>query len=99
MLFKVFTIYDEKAKAYLPPFTLPTTPMAVRSFADCVNNPEHAFGRHPQDFTLFDLGSFDDAKALFEVHKGRAIHNGLEVVVSFLDDDQGVLPLKVVPDA
>ncbi len=61
MLHKIFNIYDQKAHAYLPPFTLPTADMAIRTFADCVNSKDHAFGRHPSDYTLFEGGDYDDS--------------------------------------
>lgn len=56
----MFTIYDNKAEAFLPPFTLPNHAMAARTFADCVRDPQHAFSRNPSDYNLFELGSFDD---------------------------------------
>lgn len=55
MNFKMFAIFDEKAKAFLPPFVLPETGQAVRAFADCVNDPNHQFGKHPHDYTLFHV--------------------------------------------
>ena len=65
MIHTVFSIYDTKAKAYLPPFILPRKEMAQRTFADCVNAPDHQFHLHPEDYTLFDLGSFDDETARY----------------------------------
>lgn len=78
MIHKIFTIYDEKAHAYLPPFNLHTSDMAIRVFADCVNSPEHQFGKHPHDYTLFEIGNFDDQKG--EIHKTRSqsLGNGVE---------------------
>lgn len=64
---KVFCIYDDKAKAYLAPFFLPEMGMAIRAFGDCVNDPKHAFGMHPEDYTLFCAGTFDQASGLFEL--------------------------------
>jgi len=56
----IFSVYDLKAKAYLPPFFLPKEEMAVRVFTDCVNDPTHQFSKHPNDYTLFKLGDFND---------------------------------------
>ena len=64
-MLKVFTVYDNKAEAYLQPFFMRTKGEAIRAFADSVNDPNHMFNRHPEDFTLFELGEFDSAKALF----------------------------------
>lgn len=66
MKHNVFSIYDSKANAYLPPFFLPTVAMAVRAFSDCVNSDDHQFGKHPSDFTLWHLGTWDDATCVYK---------------------------------
>ncbi len=60
MISKIFSIYDEAAAAHLPPFFLPTDAMAKRTFGDCINDPKHAFSAHPDHYTLFDHGTFDN---------------------------------------
>jgi len=80
---KIFSIYDQKAYAYLPPFTLPHADMAERTFMDCINSSDHAFGRNPADYTLFELGTYDDNKALITPYEVvRTIGNGIEYVKS-----------------
>ena len=63
----IFTIYDDKAEVYLPPFTFKTVGEALRAFADSANDVTHAFCKYPQDFTLFNVGGFDDANASFAI--------------------------------
>ena len=65
MIHKMFSVFDSGAAAYLPPFILPRDEMAVRTFADCCKAPDHQFGKFPQDYTLFRLGTFDDETAEF----------------------------------
>lgn len=64
----LFTVYDDKSEAYLQPFFLQTIGQAIRAFTDCANDPNHQFGRHPADYTLFELGSFDDSNAGFALY-------------------------------
>ena len=78
MNLSVFCIHDVKAGAYLPPFFLPQVAMAARTFADCVNDPTHAFGKNPQDYTLYHLGSYDDNTAEIILQEKRSIGNGME---------------------
>lgn len=59
MKLKLFSVFDEKAKSFIAPFAMPTDAMAVREFAGCVNDEKHAFGRNPEDYTLFRLGEVD----------------------------------------
>lgn len=80
MIHKMFSIFDSAAEAYLPPFALPTEGMAVRTFTDCVNSEKHQFGVNPGDYTLFELGTFDDGKGVFDALPAcLKVCNGLEV--------------------
>ena len=60
MIHKVFTVYDSKAEAYMQPFFSPTTGLAIRSFSEVANNKDHAFSKYPEDYTLFEIGEFND---------------------------------------
>lgn len=64
---KVFCIYDSKAEAYLQPFFMKTVGEAERAVADLVNQSDHHFNKHSGDFTLFELGSWDEFKARFDL--------------------------------
>lgn len=63
MILKTFSIYDNKAMAFRTPFYLHMEGEAIRAFADMVNDPEHPVGQHPEDYTLFLLGDFNDQSA------------------------------------
>lgn len=78
----LFTVYDEKAEVFTPPFFVPTLGIATRAFADCINSDEHQFGKHPADYTLFQLGSFDDHDALLEHVDKQMLGNGVEFIQS-----------------
>jgi len=78
MIHKLFSIFDEKAKAYLPPFILHQTAMAIRSFSDACKDPEHRFHLHPEDYCLYQIGIFDDETATISELKKTAIITGLE---------------------
>lgn len=67
MNFKIFTVYDCKAQNYLQPFFCRSTGEAVRSFTEIANDPKSQIGKYPVDFTLFELGSFDDNTADFVI--------------------------------
>lgn len=64
MTLKVFTVYDSKADAYLPPMFLPTKGLAIRSFSDAANSEGHNFHKYAGDFTLFEIGEYDDSNAM-----------------------------------
>ncbi len=88
MILEIFAVYDEKAGAYLPPFFLPTVQIAKRTFGDCVNDPKHNFGRHPQDYTLFHQGEFDCDTSDWEVQTSYSLGNGVEFKTQPSDYDR-----------
>lgn len=65
MLLKSFCIYDAKAAAYLQPMFFKSTPEAIRAFGDACNDEKSAFHMHAEDYTLFEIGTYDDEKAEF----------------------------------
>lgn len=56
---KVFSVFDQKAGAYLRPFVADTAGLAERSFLQACRDPEHEFAKHSEDFTLVELGEFN----------------------------------------
>jgi hypothetical protein len=54
-----FCIFDAKAEAYIEPFKCHAVGQAIRSFMDIIANPQSVIAKHPEDFVLFHLGSWD----------------------------------------
>lgn len=78
MQLQIFTVYDSKAEAYMAPFYMNTKGQAIRAFTDSANDPNHQFYKHPEDYTLFLLGQYQDENASFHLQKtplpiGKAI--------------------------
>lgn len=63
MLHKIFTVYDSKIEAYLTPFFMQHRGAAIRAFTDLVNDPKSNINKYPSDFTLFEMGEYDDSSA------------------------------------
>lgn len=68
MISKVFTVYDSKAELYLNPFNMSTKGQALRGFEDLVNDGQHNFSKYPADFTLFEIGEWDDQTSMYKMH-------------------------------
>ncbi len=64
MELRMFAVYDSKAQLHIQPFFLRSDAEAVRAFGDLINDPGHPFGRHPEDYTLMFVGSFDEEKGV-----------------------------------
>ena len=89
MIHKIFTVHYSAAGAYLAPFFLHAEGIAIRTFTDCVNDPEHAFGRHPKDYNLMVLGEFNDSNGEITIYQAqKPLGNGLSFVQQSSDPDQ-----------
>jgi hypothetical protein len=57
-----YAVYDRKAEMYSQPFLEIKDGTAIRAVQDLViNNKDHAFAKHPSDFSLHRLGEFDES--------------------------------------
>lgn len=61
MLLRAYTLHDVKALTYSPPFFQHNNGLAVRMLTDLVNDNNTSVGRHPADFRLYCVGSYDDS--------------------------------------
>jgi hypothetical protein len=68
MIHKIYTVRDNKAESYLPPFYSQSKGTAIRSFSESCNDPNSMFCKYPDDFALFEIGTFDDSSCSFETH-------------------------------
>lgn len=66
MILKIFSVYDSKVESYLQPIFLHTKGEAIRCMQDCLENPEHQFTKHAEDFTLFYIGNYDNQTGICE---------------------------------
>lgn len=63
MLVKLFSVFDSKACYFGQPFQDQKESSAIRNFSDAVNdgsNPNNMWFKHPEDFSLFQVGEFDN---------------------------------------
>ena len=89
MIYQVFAVRDSKAEAYALPFFLPRMEVALRSFRDAMKDPKHEMSRHPEDYSLWCLGEFDDnTGAMLAVEP---------VLVARADDPPADAPRRPVP--
>lgn len=60
MITKLFSVYDAKAEIYHRPMHFLTTGEALRTFIDEASKEGSMIASHPEDFYLFEVGSYDD---------------------------------------
>lgn len=69
MIHKIYSVFDSKAECFTQPFFAHTRGVAVRMFKAACVDPNHDFHKFADDYTLFELGEFDDQAATFDVHE------------------------------
>lgn len=87
MQLKIYTIYDSKAEFYSKPFYATARGAALRSFTDACNDKNIDFGRYPADYTLFEIGTWDDSTASIVMHKAPV---SLGVGVEFVREKESL---------
>lgn len=81
MILQMFSIYDSKVGAYMTPVFLHSKGQALRWFSDLIKDQESTLSKHPEDYTLFHLGSFEDVSSKFEpLETPHSMGIGLELV-------------------
>jgi len=78
----IFSVHDSKAQAYLPPFYMRTKGEALRAFETTVKDTNTQFNKYPSDYTLVELGSFDEATGVIETWDKPIILENASVYLS-----------------
>lgn len=77
MLLRCFAVWDVKAEAFMRPFFAVTAGSAIRGFSDAVNAPDSEIAKHPEDYTLFEVGTFDDHSGLMRPPEKGPVNLGI----------------------
>jgi hypothetical protein len=96
MKLNVYSIFDSAAKAYTSPFFMHNDGLAIRAFQDNVNaEQENNISKHPDQFTLFRIGEFDDSTGEIKTDVVKSLGTGLEYKNSpDISDDIAQLIIK-----
>lgn len=84
---KMFVARDDKAEAFGEPFFAPATGIAIRSFTDEANgrgSQRSAVAAHPEDFSLFELGTYEASTGTLSVYEHK---KPLGCALDFLDKE------------
>lgn len=60
MVKNLYSVLDSKSQAFGNPFTSVNHNTAIRDFSTAANDSNTLIGKHPTDFILYCIGSFDD---------------------------------------
>lgn len=78
---KMFSIYDSKGQFYDKPMFLRTKADAIRGWTELANDQKTTIAKHPADFTLFEIGEFNDLTGVVTMYDAKqSIGTALEFV-------------------
>lgn len=78
MIIKIFAVFDTKAQAFNSPFFVSNEGMAIRGFTDAVNDKNNSIGQHPEDYTLFRIGDYNDENGAITPESPATLGIGVE---------------------
>jgi len=96
---KLFSVYDSKSMVYDQPWLAPNKGAAMRAVLDVLKDPNHHFTKWPADFTLFEIGEWDELTGTLVPHVAK-INCGvmIELIQINQPSDQGSkVPRDVTP--
>jgi hypothetical protein len=82
MRLNIYTIFDTASGAYLRPFFMRSDGEALRMFENESINAESPVGQHPEDYSLFRIGTYDDNKGELHPEDRECLATALEVVAA-----------------
>lgn len=91
MEMQVFAVFDKKSELHNLPFFMQTTGEALRAFMDLVRDEKTVLFRHPEDFKLVRLGTFDNKGGSFKMSEAVTVAHADE----FGQLSQGVTPIGI----
>lgn len=75
---RMYTIYDTKAEWYDDPRCIRTDGEARRAFEELAKDPNSKITKHPEDFLLYRIGSWDAENGVFTPEPGTCIAKAIE---------------------
>lgn len=78
MVKQICTIYDTKAQFFGAVMTFLSLAAAGRAFQDALENEQSEMAKHPEDYILYKVGTFDEQNGVVEASPPIEVMRGLE---------------------
>ena len=82
MRYFLYSVFDSASAMYERPFCAQADGAAIRSFTDIACDADHPIGMHPEHYSLFRLGTFDDNTCVVDPELAVCIGKAHELVAS-----------------
>lgn len=68
---KIFCFKDDKSNSYGPPIVMQTRGIFFRELADELAKGQLVWSKHPQDFSIYELGEYDARTGSIILHDSK----------------------------
>jgi len=79
-MLKVYAVFDVKAASYGSPMFLASNGIALRTFGEVCLNPESPLHKYPEDFSLYEIGSYDPASGELKTIQPKHLASAAAVI-------------------
>ena len=93
MKFNFYAVYDSATCAYMRPFAFQTDGQALRGFADEAVRADSEISKHPEDYSLYRIASFDDNTGKMEGCEPKCLGRAHELAAKSREKDTQQLEL------
>ncbi len=77
---QLYAVYDTATGVYQKPFFGQADGEVKRSFQDIALDVDSPIGKHPEDYTLYRLGNFDDNTGKLTNEENESLATALETI-------------------
>lgn len=80
MKLNIYVIYDSCAGMYQNPFFGQSDGEATRSFGDIAQDASHPIGQHPEHYSMYRLGTYDNNNAKINLENKECLATAQELL-------------------
>lgn len=92
-MLKAFAVFDSKAASYGNPMFITNSGLALRGFSDACADPKSAMAQHPEDYSLYEIGSYEPNSGMLKP-VDPPVHVASAASVISLMDPRSVSPVQ-----
>jgi len=86
---QIYAIFDTCSGIYEKPFFHTADAAVRREFLDVVNTEDHPIHKHPEHYSLWRLGAFDNLTGKIEDERNECLCTAVEI----MSQDETVVPI------
>ncbi len=80
MLMLMYVVRDSASGVYDRPMVARSEGEMLRGFADIANDKNHPVGKHPEHYSLWNVGTYQDNTGMVEGQEPIHVVNGIDLV-------------------